>query len=275
MQMRQELSLSEIKELELQLLKSIHAICKKQNIRYTLAYGTMLGAVRHKGFIPWDDDIDIIMPRPDYERFFNYCSKHDVDFGFATCTLNPAYHSTSGKVWDKHSVIEDPYRNYDDVNIGAFVDIMPMDGLGQGDKGNALKRLKPFILYNKYLAAVGWDKYSRSATNPWYTEPIRLGLFLVTRLINKNKVFIKATNKMRRYNFNKSDYVAALCVTKTPRAIKPKKMFDEFCEMDFEDQKFCVIKDYDIFLRDTYGDYMQLPPVEKQKAHHAMKVYRV
>ena len=78
-----ELSLDEIKNIELNLVQQFHDICQEQGLRYSLAYGTLLGAVRHKGFIPWDDDVDIIMPRPDYMKFLDYCLSHDIQFGIA------------------------------------------------------------------------------------------------------------------------------------------------------------------------------------------------
>ena len=86
-----ELSLDEIKTIELEILKEIHQICEKENIRYSLCGGTLLGAVRHGGFIPWDDDIDIIMPRKDYEAFIDYCKTHAPNFNLLCVETNKKY----------------------------------------------------------------------------------------------------------------------------------------------------------------------------------------
>ena len=104
-----KLSLDEIKAVELELMQQFHDICQEQGFRYTLAYGTLLGAVRHKGFIPWDDDVDLIMPRPDYMKFLNYCSSHDVRFGLAANELDPKYHRPYAKIWDRNTIVEDKF----------------------------------------------------------------------------------------------------------------------------------------------------------------------
>ena len=268
-----ELSLDGIKEIELELMQQFHDICQEQGFRYTLAYGTLLGAVRHKGFIPWDDDADLIMPRPDYMKFLNYCSSNNVPFGFAANELNPKYHKPYAKLWSKNTVVEDEFDAGKDLNIGVNIDLFPVDGLGTADREEAWKRLKPFVYSNKILAATSWGHYAKSTTHSWKYEPVRFALFLYTRFINADKYAKKYNQSLVKYSFEDSTLVACIGATKTPRAIKERKIYEEYVELPFEGRMFKAISTYDQFLRETYGDYMKLPPAEKQVPHHGRTVF--
>lgn len=268
-----KLSLDEIKAVELELMQQFHDICQEQGFRYTLAYGTLLGAVRHKGFIPWDDDVDLIMPRPDYMKFLNYCSSHDVRFGLAANELDPKYHRPYAKIWDRNTIVEDKFDGNGTLVPGANIDLFPVDGLGTGDREEAWKRLKPFVYSNKILAAAEWGHYAKSETHSWKYEPIRFAIFLYTRFINADKYAKKHNQSLTKYQFEESDLVACIGAAKTPRAIKERKIYEDYVELPFEGRMFKAISTYDRFLRETYGDYMQLPPADKQFPHHGRTVF--
>ncbi len=268
-----ELSLAEIKEVELELMQQVHDICRSQGFRYTLAYGTLLGAVRHKGFIPWDDDVDLIMPRPDYMRFLDYCQNNAVPFAFASNETNRAYHKPFAKVWAKHTVSEDAFFEERGLEIGASIDIFPADGLGTDDRRKAWNYLKPFVLSNKVLAATDWGHYARSTTHAWKYEPIRLALFLCTRFVNADSYARKYNKRLVKYGFEESALVACIGATKTPRAIKDRRIYEDYTELSFEGRSFQAVSTYDQFLRETYGDYMKLPSADKRVPHHARRVF--
>ena len=268
-----ELQIKEIQAIEIELIQCVHDICSALNLRYTLAYGTLLGAVRHQGFIPWDDDVDLIMPRPDYLKFFEYCQTHDVPFGYASNEVNPQYHKPYAKIWDLNTVIEDKYNEERGIGIGANIDVFPADGLGTDDRECAWKYLKPFVYSNKVLAATDWGHYDRSATHSIKYEPARLALFVYTRFLNADKYAEKYNKRLVKYSFEDSELVACIGATKTPRAIKNRQIYEEYVDLPFEGRQFKAIKTYDLFLRETYCDYMQLPPKEKQIPHHGRKVF--
>lgn len=270
-----ELTLEEVKPILLDLMQCVHNICVEQNFRYTMAYGTLLGSVRHKGFIPWDDDIDLLMPRPDYMKFLDYCQTHDVPFGVISNEINPKYHKLYAKIWDKNTLVDDQYDDNREINMGANIDLFPIDGLGSENRGDAWKYLKPFVYSNKVLAATSWGRYTKSATHSLIYEPIRLALFFITRFISPDKYAKKMNDRLMKFSYDDSGLVACIGATKTQRAIKDKKVFEQYVDLQFEGRRFKAIKSYDSFLRETYGDYMKLPPVEKQVSHHKRKVFQL
>lgn len=127
--MEKDIQLEEMKQIELRVLKQIRAICEEQGWRYFLVGGTLLGAVRHKGFIPWDDDIDIGMPRADYEKFIDYCISHDVPFKVMCNRSENKYGYLYAKAMAPDTVLLEESSNRYNVEQGIFVDIFPVDGL--------------------------------------------------------------------------------------------------------------------------------------------------
>ena len=123
-----EIGFSEIKRVALDILKDVAHFCDTHDIRYVLAYGTMLGAVRHKGFIPWDDDIDIMMPRDDYNRFIKLYNDHNPRYQVYSIENDDSYTYTMAKVFDQETVMIDNtlWRNFD--KAGVFIDIFPLMG---------------------------------------------------------------------------------------------------------------------------------------------------
>ena len=270
--MDKKIDINQMKEIDLSILIEIDAICRSNDIHYSLAYGTLLGAVRHKGFIPWDDDIDLFMPRPDYNKFVDYCRTHETEFGFVSCEINPRYHRLYGKAWNKKTIIEDPFSNFDGIELGVNIDIMPIDGIGMTYK-ESKNNIKPAIYFNKIISAMNWDRYTKSITNPWYLEPIRFGLFLFTRFFNKDRYTAKLNRRVQKYSFDEMKYVAAVCDTKTFKAIKDKNIYSEYIELDFEGHKFMAMGGYKQFLHEIYGDYMKLPPENKRVSNHNVIAY--
>lgn len=267
-----ELSLNEIQKIELNMLCWFHKICEEHNWRYSLGGGTLLGAIRHKGFIPWDDDVDVMMPRPDYDLFSEYCTNNNIPFIFLSYKTVKEYDGLFAKIWDPGTIIieETSSRKYD---LGVYIDIFPIDGLGNSEK-EAIKIYNKTELKRELLVASSWKKYFRSKTHGIMIEPIRLGMFIFSRLINKRKLIKEIDFINLSYSFEECSYAGCVCGSYRKQEIMPKSTFDNYIYVTFEGELLKAIKYYHEYLEKHYGNYMQLPPESKQVTHHSYKAFR-
>ena len=268
----EELTLQQIREIELNLLIEFDRICNEKGYRYSLGGGTLLGAVRHKGFIPWDDDIDVMMPRPDYDKFVNFCENNIVPFNLITYDLVDGYYGLYAKISAPMTKLTDSVMKLD-FNIGVNIDIFPIDGLGNSME-EAIKIFKKTEFERELLNASLWKKYFRSKTHSILLEPIRFGLFLASRLVNPGKLLYRIDRENIRHPFDVSLFAGCVCGSYREKEIMTKETFEHYVDVEFENLKFKSIANYDDYLKKHYGNYMQLPPEEKRTTHHTCKAYK-
>ncbi len=266
------IELKELKKIELNLLKQVHAFCEKENLRYFLAGGTLLGAVRHKGFIPWDDDIDIAMPRPDYDKFIQLCKEKCQEFKVASFETQSKYTYTFAKVYDQKTTIKEKIGNRNDFELGVYIDVFPLDGVGETTE-DARKIIKKTKFKRELLVAYNWKKFSRSKTRAWYYEPIRFAFYLLSRFVKSEKMISKLQKQFRSNSFENSKYVAAIMGAYREKEITDAQVFSSSALLQFENSEFHVPIKYKEWLTQIYGDYMTLPPKEKQITHHTFDAY--
>ena len=259
-----QMTLKDIQQVSLEILKEVHSFCTENGIQYSLAYGTLLGAIRHKGFIPWDDDIDIYMTRPNYERFvktfrsangLKVIAKQDSYIAFAricdtqktgTCTTLP---------WTK---VE---------GTGMWIDLFPIDPVEDDADTYQAKLQKALDLYDRQLGA-------------------RRALPSVSLKLGLKGALKQVCRKLKYRNCRLSDIngqLEQLCTSAAASATAhctqlacpdanciehlPADYFNDYVDVDFEGNKFKAIKQWDACLSKLYGDYMQLPPEEDRRQH--------
>lgn len=270
---KRELTLDEIKSVELELLKKFNTVCKNNGFNYSLMGGTLLGAVRHGGFIPWDDDIDVIMPRPDYERFVQYCMTENTPFKLMSVQTDSGYAYLFGKVMDTDTELVEKVGNKNNVELGVFIDIFIYDGMGNTEE-EAKKNFNKSRFLRELLVASNWKRFFRSKTKSWHYEPIRFAFFLMSRFVSHKKIIKAIEKRYTDLDFYKSEYVGNLCSDKRDRSIIKRSEIDTYTTLNFEGEEFSVFSGYKTYLTNMFGDYMQLPPEDKRVTHHTFTAYR-
>lgn len=255
-----EINLKELRDIQLDILQNVHDFCVKHNIRYTLAYGTLLGAVRHGGYIPWDDDVDIAMSRRDYEQFMQTYKAEN--YRFCECRTDNDMHLGFGKVEDTRTYVLEKGNT---KNLGVNIDVFPIDDLCE-DYDKSLSYFNSFkwnwlvrkVKYREISIVKSWWKKILVAILKIFFSP-----YNVHKLAEANVVkAIKNANPNARY-------VALLC---DPNAnaceIMEKEIFDSYATVFFEGRIFMAVENKNAYLKHEYGDYMQLPPKEQQIPKH-------
>lgn len=264
-----ELSLREIQMATLEILDAIDAVCKQEGIRYFLTYGTLIGAVRHQGFIPWDDDLDIAMPRSDYERFLS-CFPELLPDDSPLVVINRRTNERAPFLITRIS--DTRYRmigesGLDVSEMGTFVDVYPLDGMGDD-----IEQAKSMLVRcNKLMK--GFCRADNSKCNTRGFGTIKRALSVVRAQAMKSpSAYLDDLRKVvLAYDFDSSRYCAMAVWDGT---IIDKREDWGSASMSFEGRQLPVPSGYDSLLRAWYGNYMQLPPEPERVGHHVYKIYR-
>ena len=251
--------INKLKQAEVRILKVFIQVCETLNLKYYVLGGTMLGAVRHKGFIPWDDDIDVGMPREDYEIFLQKAQEFLPENYFVqTFETDPEWPANFAKIRNSDTTfIETSVKNRK-INHGIYIDVFPLDW-HEEDK----LRLKVFNLKNTiYRAAISKSFYFPKSKRKfkWYAVRI-LTMFISVKTALKKREKLLKSNKGRTL-------LANYCGAWGEKEIVPHTWYGEGVDLEFEGVKVKVPIEYDKWLTQVYGDYMKLPPEEKRVAHH-------
>ncbi len=256
------LTSEERKEIIIGILVEFDQFCKDNNLQYFLTGGTLLGAIRHKGFIPWDDDADVAMMREDYEKFkSSFNIKHKGYLKWIDIYNNKKYYLPHGKLIDTRTSLLEDYRFSSE--IGVYIDIFPIDNVGD-DKEAALRESskRTFI---EQLFPRKFEKISKE-----YSLKRNFAIILASFLPNNGHYIAKKKEaRIRTISKGKNGrYVANLYRSYGTNRITLKSNFEKTQEAEFEGHMFQIPIGYDNYLHDLYGDYMRLPPMEEQVTHH-------
>ena len=261
--MREITDINEIKKILEQILINVVDFCEKNQLKYYLGFGTLLGAVRHNGFIPWDDDVDIIMPREDYEKFVDAYSSDK--YKIIDLRTDEKYFYPFAKVYDTSTVIQENTAEHSD--FGLFIDVFPLDGVPETNKFH-LHRLVLLqkLLMSKYKGA----DVKKTGIKRFFMAAARLLL----KPVKSHNLACLIDRLASKYRYDKYDNVA-LVVWGYYYLVYKKSDIEPGTMHRFESFVYNVPGNYDAVLKATYGDYMQLPPPEKRVSKHGYRAYYI
>ncbi len=262
----QNIDVEELKRLQLEMLVEIDKFCTDNNIQYSLAYGTLLGAVRHQGYIPWDDDIDIMMLRDDYDKFIS--GFHAPNMEALNHQRSKSYYLPFAKVVRTDTVMEEEVSIKSEM--GVYIDVFPIDTL----PSRTISR-KVLLTLKRMLNSIYQFKVVRLSPHRSRVKNIILGTGKLLSTPITMRCLLSGMDRLSRaYAGKPSNYCGPIAdVDKTASKVFAKELFTSYTSLPFEGKQFKAISSYDTWLSQMYGDYMVLPPVDKQVSHHLFKAY--
>ncbi len=260
--------LNSLQEKLLGLLKWFDGFCRKENLRYYIIGGTCIGAARHQGFIPWDDDADVGMPRSDYEKLVSLFEERENSIidGFMLETGKSDakdFYYTFGKLYDTTTTMTEKTRF--NCRRGVYIDVFPLDGMGD-TREESLKHFSKIDRKNMFLMTRVCAVEKRRSF--YKNAAIVLSRLIPPFIVNDKKLVRKIDEMSAEKDFDKCNYVCNTASTYRSREIMERRIFGTPTEYPFEGEMLYGPENYDEYLTTLYGNWRELPPKEKQVAHH-------
>ena len=267
--MEQSAQLKLLQEIELENLRMLMEICEKNHLRYYLIGGSLLGAMRHRGFIPWDDDIDVGLPRPDYNRFVQIAKEYlPAHMDVKTMTSDPNYKCYFTRLINNKKKIYWDHGQYTAV-IGVWMDVFPLDGLPDNP---LLRKMQVFRvkLAKALYKFTQIDYVSTNRTNRPLSERVLIRFAQLTRigrLMNADRRLQKLDRALQRYDYDTCAYAWNFSGCYGKREIVPHIQLGGSRTAQFEGMQVSIPEAAEAYLTSIYGDYMKLPPEDQRRSH--------
>ena len=255
----------EVQMAILDIFKTVSAILEQYHLRYFAIGGTCLGAIRHKGFIPWDDDMDIAMPTKDYYKFIEIAPKVlPENYELILPGKDLHYNNLSLRVHNKNTTfVEDHVIGLEDRYMGVWLDIMPLHGVPSGKKAQD-KYAKKIALYRRLNHK---RKMPFSTCNTLRSKAMYCAFLPLNIIVDNNYWFRKWEKLVMQYDFDCCEYTGYVWWDQLDKLIFPKDWFSENVYLEFEDTQIRCPKGYDAFMTQMFGNYMELPPENERYTH--------
>ncbi len=257
-----------LQKIELENLDVLMDICKRHNLRYYLIGGSLIGVLRHQGFIPWDDDIDVGLPRADYNKFVEIAAKEIPEYmDIKTMTSDPNYKCYFTRLINNKKKIYWDHGQYT-AKIGIWMDVFPLDGLPNG----AFARKLHVFNVNVHKALYKFTQLNYITTNKErpFSERFLIGFARVThigKLIDADKALQKLDKTLQKYDYDKQDWAWNFSGCYGKREIVPKIQLGGARTGTFEKRTVSIPENSEDYLTNIYGSWQELPPVEKRVSH--------
>lgn len=262
------------KEKLIEILSFFIKYCDSNQLRYYCCGGTAIGAVRHNGFIPWDDDIDVYMPRPDYEKFLN--EFNDQNYEIMSYNNSSRYCYSFAKLCDKKSsLIELDTQPYVE---GLYIDIFPLDGASNNFCNFKINKTIYAILQRILIAKttpVSLKMMWKACRQGYYYALTILPFYVIKPFLARKYLNYMFSRIETKYNYDQCDNIAIYTGSYGLKEYIPKSWIGEGYNVKFENLEVKIPQEYDFYLQHFYGDYMKLPPIEKRKSHHFATYYNL
>lgn len=261
------ISIEELKLLQLNMLIKIDEFCRNHGIEYSLMYGTLLGAVRHGGYIPWDDDIDICMTRPNYQRFLELFNGSVEHLHVLAPEIEKSYYAPFANVYDDRTILYEKTENHNHHDIGIKIDVFPIDGVP--DNYTKYSFFLKLIRLCNFVMAMKRRKLAKQNS-----IKVLLKVYItriITCFLSYSSIQILLHKIVTRYNYSEATFVDVYLYALHCRA--PKDYFENYSDIGFEGHSFRSVAAYDKVLKLLYGDYMKLPPEEERFPKHSFDAY--
>ena len=265
--MKREISLDELKRIQVEILDQVHSFCKNNEITYYLSSGSLIGAIRHKGYIPWDDDIDIYMPRLDYERFLSIYKDDSNSYRVRSLRTDASYSLAYAKVERVGTKLIERVDN--PLDIGVNIDIFPVDGVPD----DLTQRKKYFSKIQSIRNRMIFKDVSLSFRHRGLLKNIVLLLGKVCLLNRSLRSLAEDLDAMIDKSLNDSNFVCNLVMGNGINSIFRRESLGGIIQVEFEGKRYDTMLGYDDYLTKTYGDYMKLPPTALRVSHHSFYAY--